>query len=629
MRPSLAFRASLVGCIPVAAFLAPGAGVRAAPQGAPQSQQQQQPTFRGGVTAVPIDVRVVDRAGRPVTDLKQQDFTVFEDDVWQPIVHFSRQVLEPQTPGPGLRARLDVPVFDDNASPQNHRVFLIVLGAGSLGNQPLINRSETGAVHGPPTMFPYATKVIDGLVHFVRERLLPQDQVALLAYNRATDFTADHETVAKLLEAFKQSEAAGAAAMRRQMLAAPIRTPPDSVAAMPPVGADSASAPELGLAEYVQARSGGASDVANLRYGLNYLRYMEGEKHLIWVTPNGVVPFTPGSLGAAKSAGTIEGPKELAAAASDARVAVHPIQSGGLSEAPGSFVSPLPIMMPRILAPSASYFGSGSSGASSGVVPERSAAAGEPHSSLAQPGWDRPAPAPPVPIPGLNGATMQALSDLRTLASLTGGMASAMTLAADAVDRIDAQTRASYLLVYYPSNTTFDGRYRQVRVEVNRPDVTVLFRHGYYARQQVESLSRRDAVTEGRFSAAAVSARDIRDIRLSVTPSFTRDKSGKRGDVLVRVVIDGAALAWTTDDLSRHVAHLDVGVFCGDAKENVVGQAMRTLDITLTEQRFARLAAEGVPYSVWIPVEALARYVKVIVYNYEADLVGSTTVRMK
>src|SRR5262249_16311855 len=42
----------------------------------PQTPQQQQPVFRGGTTLVPVDVRVIDRTGKPVTDLSQKDFVV-------------------------------------------------------------------------------------------------------------------------------------------------------------------------------------------------------------------------------------------------------------------------------------------------------------------------------------------------------------------------------------------------------------------------------------------------------------------------------------------------------------------------------------------------------------------------
>jgi hypothetical protein len=256
---------------------------------------------------------------------------------------------------------------------------------------------------------------------------------------------------------------------------------------------------------------------------------------------------------------------------------------------------------------------------------------GEPHSTVPDVGWDRPASFPGVALPGMDAAGMQALGDLRLLAGLTGGTASIMGYATTAADRIDAQTRVNYLLVYYPSNPSYDGRYRKVKVEVNRPGVTALFRHGYYGRKQDEvAISRRAVITDGRLAAAATSGREIHDIRLtSILPTFTKASSGAGGELLVSLVIDGGRLLWTADDLSRHVAHLEVAILCGDARQKIVGRTSRTLDITLTEGRFAQLATQGLPYSVKIPVKAPARFVKVIVYNYEADLLGSAMVKMK
>ena len=40
-------------------------------------------------------------------------------------------------------------------------------------------------------------------------------------------------------------------------------------------------------------------------------------------------------------------------------------------------------------------------------------------------------------------------------------------------------TRTGYVLAYQPSNKALDGRYRTIAVNVRRPDVTVLYPHGY------------------------------------------------------------------------------------------------------------------------------------------------------
>jgi hypothetical protein len=44
---------------------------------------------------------------------------------------------------------------------------------------------------------------VDAALKFVRERLLPQDQVALFAWNRATDFTTNRERLLTVLERFR------------------------------------------------------------------------------------------------------------------------------------------------------------------------------------------------------------------------------------------------------------------------------------------------------------------------------------------------------------------------------------------------------------------------------------------
>src|SRR5829696_5886468 len=62
---------------------------------AQQPTQDERQTFRSRVTVVPVDVRVIDRDGRPVTDLRREDFTLSEDGVAQQIVHFSFQQLAP------------------------------------------------------------------------------------------------------------------------------------------------------------------------------------------------------------------------------------------------------------------------------------------------------------------------------------------------------------------------------------------------------------------------------------------------------------------------------------------------------------------------------------------------------
>ena len=147
------------------------------------SNPRQQPgIIRVHVRLIPVDVRVTDRGDRPVTDLKQEDFQVLENGQPQEIRHFSVQTLTATSAGPAPSAELRIATTIE-PTPRTGRTFLILLGRG---------RHQQ------------ALKAVDALIQFVREGLLPQDLVAVYAYNRATDFTSDREQIVQVLEQYKK-----------------------------------------------------------------------------------------------------------------------------------------------------------------------------------------------------------------------------------------------------------------------------------------------------------------------------------------------------------------------------------------------------------------------------------------
>src|SRR5207253_1646438 len=49
------------------------------------------------------------------------------------------------------------------------------------------------------------------------------------------------------------------------------------------------------------------------------------------------------------------------------------------------------------------------------------------------------------------------------------------------LERIDTEIRSRYTLAYRTTDANFDGSFRKVKIEVRRPDTSVLARAGYYA----------------------------------------------------------------------------------------------------------------------------------------------------
>jgi VWFA-related protein len=103
-----------------------------------------------------------------------------------------------------------------------------------------------------------------------------------------------------------------------------------------------------------------------------------------------------------------------------------------------------------------------------------------------QPSGDAPRPAlvPTVMAPRVNLiGRADALDDLRTLAESTGGRAIMNTKEDNPeskVPRIFEENSSYYLLGFQSGNSTVDGKFRRLEVKVNRPDVEVRTRSGYY-----------------------------------------------------------------------------------------------------------------------------------------------------
>ena len=579
-------QALVLGVLPVAALAA-------------QQQIQPPPTFRSGTTVVPVDVRVVDRSGKPITDLTPSDFTVLEDGVPQKIVHFSFQALEP-----AKGAAVDPPLalrqpLGEVVTPQNRRIFLIVLGRGR----------QVGPVKG-----------VEGAMRFIKQRLLPQDQVAVLAYNRSTDFTTDHTKVIETLDRYWKKHESIEAKLRQRFsgLAAAygsndipesIQTEIDMIFRVPGAltsrtvdatgvtGAarmadddrrnrdrlqraeiaaerqqagnaspfdqsaiDEAAMLDYGFDEYVEKSFDTRSDLGNLYAGIRYLRWLDGEKHLVLLTPRGL--FLP----------RLEDASSIASMANDARVTVDIIHTYGT--------------------PPAQLMGAG------GRV-------------MMTPSF---------------GQTFQNSSS-RQVAALTGGQMTTARTGDAFFKGLDDTTRAQYLLGYSPSNTSWNGKYRRIQVRVNRKGAQVLYRHGYAGRRESAPMDRQRYLAYTRIASAANLPRNIDDLKLSVgEPTVAASAEGHVLTASLRIPAGGIKLQLID---GFHVGKVELVAFSGDRRQAVIGEMGYTLEMKLTEPNCQKFMQEGTTLDLTMRLTGEPASFKVILYDHTADLIGSVTVPLK
>jgi VWFA-related protein len=154
------------------------------PQGGPQ-----QPTFRGGINFVRVDVIVTDRKQQPVTDLRQEDFEVEEDGKAQAIEQFRLIKVDGAPPPPGEIAR-SIRSRDDEereAARDDVRVYVFFLDD----------------YH---TRLENSMSVREPLTKFIETQLRPQDLVAVmypLTPVSELTFTRNHEAVARAIQKFE------------------------------------------------------------------------------------------------------------------------------------------------------------------------------------------------------------------------------------------------------------------------------------------------------------------------------------------------------------------------------------------------------------------------------------------
>jgi VWFA-related protein len=571
---------------------------------AQSAPQQNQPTFRTVTSLVPIDVRVIDRNGKPITDLRAADFMILEDGAPQKLGHFSVTTLATAPPPaePALIRRA-MPADSAPLTPQTRRLFLIALGNGRLQ---------------------YPSLGVDAAIGFVRDSLLPQDQVAVAAYNRATDFTTDRAKMLKVLEEFKarhemieaklrQHFSGFSAAYKSADLPTTLQGEIDAIftgvepRTLPPgrvpdastlnqddrVAADTLQRAEIlreridaaiamgqalsefdkvalaeaerfgsSLEEYFQTNRQTMMDLGRLYAGIDYLRYIDGEKHLVFVTERGLdLPRAESDL-------------SLAATANHARVAINVIQTGGLASTwkPSSAVDPSSMRMIDITK-------------------------GEP---LQQ---------------------RFVVASMRQVAELTGGQVSVYEFADKAFGRVATTTSSGYLLGYYPTNAAVDGRYRRISVKVNRPGARVLYRHGYFSEPPQAPTNHRRSLTYNRVASAVNYPQDIKDLAIKVETEEVKG-SGRFPDFVANLTIDVTKIGLRLDG-GRYKGGLDIAVFCQNADGDGVGDIWQKMDLNLSEATYQRMLKDGLSYTGRITVTGLVKHAKIVVYDYTSDRLGT------
>jgi VWFA-related protein len=168
-------------------------------------------------------------------------------------------------------------------------------------------------------------------------------------------------------------------------------------------------------------------------------------------------------------------------------------------------------------------------------------------------------------------ARRRGVDELRALAENTGGRTFVDTNAPEAhVPAVFEQSGSYYLLGFQSTNENTDGRFRRVRVSVDRPGVTVQTRSGYFAPRRADA--RRPTTPPRSVDTALASGIPVRDLPLRMHVAVVPEPGAR--DVAVAVT---AALEAPRADMPGGDSPFEVVVAAFDRDVRPRGRFQQTI----------------------------------------------------
>ncbi len=575
--------------------------------GLPQEPATQRPAapndgFTLHLTSHLVDVGVValDQKGRPVTNLKQSDFEVFDDGVKQDLRSFEQANAgaPPEAAAPTAAATEEPPAFT---------------------NRPVDGSKTGGAETNTIILLVDGSNLASGDFADAREQMLeflkaaPKDAPVALytmkyhGFQVLEEATTDHESLAAKLAKWapvvQDMANANDEEQRNRQQIETVHSPEDLLSVNGDFTLDQESQSE---ALDAKLRELGSMPGPNAMYILvdvaRHLAAVPGHKSLVWVTSDNVLAdWNKMSVTVEKTSKFIEpAALHVQEAMNNAHVSVYPLDASRLESA----VITADIgrrnveLTPTYQMPLA-------------VEHEMEGPEMQATQDVNQYGQARDL------RPGRMTAQMQ--QDLhsiqgvfREVAEATGGRA--FRRSNNMVGQLNGVVndgRATYELSFSPSEAA-DGKYHLITVKVaDRRKVTLRYRTGFQYEKEPSSV-------KDRFTKAIWQPKDISDVAFSATPSAADPSTFKMNIAATDLALAQQEDLWTDKIDIFLLRRDDAGLHA-----QVTGQ---TMSLRLKPETYQKLLRDGIPFDEVIEPTQGANLSRIIVVDENSGRMGSLTI---
>ncbi len=581
-----------------------------------QDAQASRPSLKVVSQMVQVDVIAKDRNGNPVKDLKQSDFTVYDNGKKQEIAWFSLETDK---------------TINKPAAPVAPNTYsnLVEQKAGVPGNLTIILLDFLNTKHSD--MVAARNQVMKML-----QQMKPEDRVAIYVLSGRLyvlhDFTSDSSALTRSVRNYDTTDSADRIASNL--------TPAFSGSGGNNNGAAGA---DLGGDNFLNQAYQNMSDFANIDRMYTTTQVFEiisqhmvrvpGRKNLIWVS--GSFPFSinldydregspysaafggPGALSVVPVGGAFGTVANVnlgsgsalgmgaAASGPGGPLISDPAQFGeeiqrAIREMTNANIAMYPVDTHGLVAPG-------------DVSTDPSSITGTSIESMPMIGGD------PSTTPGSMLSTN--FDTMQNLAQHTGGLVFASTNdIGGSVHKAMDDGRVSYMIAYYPTQDNGKEKFHNIKLKVNRPDVSIRYRNGYYAEPlNYDGVSKtapiiRQALTSPldatglgmTVHARAITANGARTLGLTLDV--------EQGDITFRYD-DGHTMGTVKVVLAQF-----------DTEGNEIAGETTTVKMQLDKDTYGTVRKDGLRFRRNLPLKPEAVELKIVACDDKSSAVGSVSI---
>jgi hypothetical protein len=181
---------------------------------------------------------------------------------------------------------------------------------------------------------------------------------------------------------------------------------------------------------------------------------------------------------------------------------------------------------------------------------------------------------------------------LETIARDTGGSYFNRNDLDDAIRSALRESSSYYMLGYYPSNKKWDGKFRNIKLQVNRPGTQLRYRRGYFAVNPSDwRKDKGDGTLTAALTANSLPSTEVTFMARALPPQ-------PDSDTVVEFAIDPSTLSFQIEAGNLHHCTLqfEVQVFTPEGKR--VKAEVQTAEASLEEPTYERVSKQELPMQV-------------------------------